>query len=72
MMSEMKDFDTLSPHRASTIFVTLRVDTPLTTDSTRDSTRDWSIRWYFSNSPVENSPERVRGTLSLRRPTGSV
>src|SRR5699024_12516660 len=66
---EIMDFDTVSPHNCSTMFVTFRVEPPLPTISIMAPPNAWSQRLYFSNSSVENSPLLVRGTFSLMAPT---
>ena len=48
---------------------TFRVDTPCTYISPSASTNAFSLRWYRSNTSVENRPCRSCGTLSSSLPT---
>jgi len=54
----------LCPHSSSVIAFTLRVETPCTYISASAATKAFSLRWKRSNSAVENSPLRSRGTRS--------
>ena len=64
----MVEAEKLTPQRCSVMALTLRVETPWTYISASASTRAFSFRWDRSNSAVENSPLRSRGTRSFRLP----
>ena len=65
----IEDAENSCPHSSSVTAFTLRVETPCTYISTNADTSAFSLRWKRSNSAVENSPDRSRGTRSSILPT---